>query len=108
MYLGESDVGGLLAEALTADVKTVLADETGLVGADAAVICVSSYVLMSPSIFLHIRPPRPTRGIFPAHPPLSLQIVCMGVSYGAGSRHTTRGSPCRRSLGGSSRHSRET
>ena len=36
-YLDESNVGGLLTEALTADVKTVLADETGLVGADAAV-----------------------------------------------------------------------
>lgn len=36
-YLGESNVGGLLTEALTADVEAVLADETGLVGADAAV-----------------------------------------------------------------------
>jgi hypothetical protein len=36
MYLGETDVAGLLAEALTADAEAVLADETGLVGADAA------------------------------------------------------------------------
>jgi hypothetical protein len=36
-YLDEANVGGLLAEALTADVQAVLADETGLVGADAAV-----------------------------------------------------------------------
>lgn len=36
-YLGEANVGGLLTEALTADVEAVLADETGLVGADAAV-----------------------------------------------------------------------
>lgn len=36
-YLDESNVGGLLTEALTANVETVLADETGLVGADAAV-----------------------------------------------------------------------
>ena len=36
-YLGEANVGGLLAEALTADVQAVLADETGLVGADTAV-----------------------------------------------------------------------
>jgi hypothetical protein len=36
-YLDETNVGGLLTEALTADVQAVLADETGLVGADAAV-----------------------------------------------------------------------
>lgn len=35
--LVEANVGGLLTEALTADVQAVLADETGLVGADAAV-----------------------------------------------------------------------
>jgi hypothetical protein len=35
-YLDESNIGGLLSEALTADVEAVLADETGLVGADAA------------------------------------------------------------------------
>ena len=34
--LNEANVGGLLAEALTADVEAVLADETGLVGADTA------------------------------------------------------------------------
>ena len=36
-YLDETDVGGLLTEALTADVQAVLADETGGVGANAAV-----------------------------------------------------------------------
>ena len=36
-YLGEADISGLLAEALTADVESVLADQTGLVGADAAI-----------------------------------------------------------------------
>lgn len=36
-YLDETNVGALLTEALTADVEAVLADETGLVGADAAV-----------------------------------------------------------------------
>ena len=36
-YLDETDVGGLLPEALTADVKAVLADQTSGVGADAAV-----------------------------------------------------------------------
>jgi hypothetical protein len=35
-HLGETDVGGLLTEALTADVQAVLADETSLVGADTA------------------------------------------------------------------------
>lgn len=37
LYLDETNVGGLLAEALTADVQAVLADETSRVGADAAV-----------------------------------------------------------------------
>jgi hypothetical protein len=37
-YLDETNVGGLLTEALTADVQAVLADETSLVGANAAVI----------------------------------------------------------------------
>ena len=36
-YLGETDGGSLLTEALTAEVKAVLADETSLVGAEAAV-----------------------------------------------------------------------
>lgn len=36
-YLDEANVGGLLTEALAADVEAVLADETSLVGADTAV-----------------------------------------------------------------------
>lgn len=36
-YLDEANVGGLLTEALTADVEAVLADQTGLVGADTAI-----------------------------------------------------------------------
>lgn len=36
-YLDESNIGSLLTEALTADVQTILADETGLVCADTAV-----------------------------------------------------------------------
>jgi ABC-type cobalt transport system substrate-binding protein len=36
-YLDETNVGALLAEALTADVQAILADETSRVGADAAV-----------------------------------------------------------------------
>ena len=72
MYLDESDVGGLLAEALTADVKTVLADETGLVGADAAVYGVSSYALPHGHAHIpYIIRPRPSRSISPAGvPPL--------------------------------------
>lgn len=45
-YLGEADVCGLLAEALTADVQAVLADQTSLVGADTAIqLSVSQYLL---------------------------------------------------------------
>lgn len=36
-YLDESNVGGLLTEALTADVQAIFADQTGFVCADAAV-----------------------------------------------------------------------
>lgn len=36
-YLDKSNIGGLFTEALTADVKAVLSDETSLVCADAAV-----------------------------------------------------------------------
>lgn len=49
-YLDETNVGGLLAEALTADVEAVLADQTSGVGADAAVCQVS---LRSFKLFLH-------------------------------------------------------
>jgi hypothetical protein len=36
-YLDESNILALLAEALTADVQAVLADQTGCVGADSAI-----------------------------------------------------------------------
>jgi len=36
--LDEANVGGLLTEALTADVEAILADQTGGMGADAAVV----------------------------------------------------------------------
>lgn len=42
-HLGETDVGGLLAEALTADVQAILADETSLVRADTAMKPLVSY-----------------------------------------------------------------
>ena len=41
-YLDESDVGGFLTETLTADVETVLADQTGLVSADTAIVTLPS------------------------------------------------------------------
>ena len=84
-YLDESDVGGLLAEALTADVKTVLADETGLVGADAAVYGVSSYAL--PHVRARIpciAPPRPSSSISPAYVPLSKSCVFGRIDRGLG------------------------
>lgn len=46
-YLGEADVLGLLTEALTAEVEVVLADQTGLVLADAAVgIIMLAHILL--------------------------------------------------------------
>ena len=36
-YLDETDIGSFLSEALTADVESIFADETGFVGADSAV-----------------------------------------------------------------------
>jgi len=37
VYLDESNVRGLLSEALTADVQAIFADQTSLVGADTAI-----------------------------------------------------------------------
>ena len=36
-YLGETNVGALLTETLTADVETVFANQTSLVSADTAI-----------------------------------------------------------------------
>lgn len=99
-YLDETNVGALLAEALTADVEAVLADQTSRVGADAAVgslfVSQCSSVLMSTRMsvlaLLHIEPP-----LFPAfHPPISIPYT---IRQGAHimKRRTTRGSPCRKS-----------
>ena len=35
-YLDKTDISGFLSEALTADVESIFADETGFVGADSA------------------------------------------------------------------------
>lgn len=55
-YLDEANVGGLLAEALTADVQAVLADQTSGVGADAAVV-----VGQPPFSQARVCPPTPSR-----------------------------------------------
>jgi hypothetical protein len=55
-YLDETNVGALLAEALTADVQAVLADETSRVGADAAV----STSLATVQVYKPLYSPAPT------------------------------------------------
>ena len=69
-YLDETDVGALLTEALTADVEAVLPDETGLVGADAAVqeIPLAAVPLPSKTRFPAVSPPR--------NPPSSISMSC--------------------------------
>jgi len=44
-YLDETDISSFLSEALTADVESIFADETGFVGADSAVRDVLAVVL---------------------------------------------------------------
>ena len=53
VYLDESNIRGLLSEALTADVQTILSDQTSLVGADTAITTISSCSNLFPSIHLH-------------------------------------------------------
>ena len=62
-YLGEANVGGLLSEALTADVEAVLADETSRVGADAAANNVRP--------MFHSRPFSISRAMYPVPNPSS-------------------------------------
>lgn len=102
-YLDETNVGALLAEALTANVEAVLANETGRVGADAAVhISVSTCPNhpYAPSVF-HFMPMLASGVFLPRHRSAATR-VCNGE------RHTTRGSPCRRCAGASTRRIRET
>jgi hypothetical protein len=54
-YLDEANVGALLAEALTADVEAVLADETSRVSAHAAVS--TSLAIVLPQTFLRLPQP---------------------------------------------------
>lgn len=45
-YLSEADIGALFPEALAADIEAVFADQTGGVGADAAVLRISRQLLV--------------------------------------------------------------
>jgi hypothetical protein len=54
-YLDEANVGALLAEALTANVEAVLADETSRVGAHAAVS--TSLAIVLSQTFLRLPQP---------------------------------------------------
>jgi len=71
-YLDEANVGGLLTEALTADVEAVLADKTGLVGADAAVNVPSVHVLSISPCALKSALPNLSSILISAHNPPSL------------------------------------
>jgi hypothetical protein len=55
VYLDEANVSGLLAEALTTDVEAVFADETSLVGADAAMRQICQYMLSLQRRYYHDR-----------------------------------------------------
>ena len=107
-YLDEADISRLLAEALTADVESVLADQTGLVGADAATQKKDDMVSLSLSLFLS-----PCR-LFPSCSQVCLLLLLCSLSLpggsviGCGLLLTRHGSPCRRSWGASSRRFRET
>jgi hypothetical protein len=57
-YLDEANVGGLLTEALAADVESILADQTGLMGADAA-IRFRKKKIVSISVSFRVHIPRP-------------------------------------------------
>lgn len=81
-YLDESNIGGLLSEALTADVQAILADQTSFVSADTAINYQLPLLLISQFIPIIQR---------------NLQ-----------SERTRRELPCRRFLGASSRRIRET
>lgn len=115
-HLDEANVGGLLAEALTADVEAVLADETGLVGADAAVgggdrlaNCFVRGFRVS-CCCCHGRPSFVSAPLLLLLLRLLLHCVAdMGDDDdGDGSALTSHGRPCRRCAGASSRRIRET
>jgi hypothetical protein len=92
----EADVGGLLTEALTADVQAVLADETGLVGADTAVEG-TNVSFPSSCIAIPIASNDPPNCAFPPNPIPAQRGV-----------RTIHGCPCRRCAGASTRQTRGT
>jgi hypothetical protein len=85
IYLDESNIRGLLSEALTADVQAILADQTSLVGADTAISQLSASVSTS-----------------------SHSFISKSGSRDWYSERTRRELPCRKFLGASSRRIRET
>lgn len=115
-HLDEANVGGLLAEALTADVEAVLADETGLVGADAAVgggDRLANWFVRGFRVSCcccHGRPSFvPTPLLLLLFRLLLHCVADMGDDDdGDGSALTSHGRPCRRCAGASSRRIRET
>ena len=93
--LVEANVGGLLTEALTADVQAVLADETGLVSADTAVKepMLASLLLVLRSV------------------PLEYSSKLRSSSQSIPAQRSVRtihGCPCRRCAGASTRQTRGT
>lgn len=98
IYLDETNVGGLFTETLTADVETVFADETGLVGADTAVKFSSASCSLVVSSY----------SIIPAltHPISSISEY--NLDYEESIKRTKRGLPFRRYGDESSRRTRET
>ena len=100
-YLGEANVGGLLTEALTADVEAVLADETGLVRADAAVNVQS----------VHVLAPFPCLANPPVLLPSLLSRTLSAAKISCSSPRdelTRRGRPCRKCADASTRQTRAT
>jgi hypothetical protein len=67
-YLDKANVVRLLTEALSADVETVLSDQTSLVGADTAA---SSLAVAHPKMSFPCSVTTPESSIFPIRPPAS-------------------------------------
>jgi len=71
-YLDEANVGGLLSEALTADVQAVLADETSLVLADTAMkadmLAIDLAPMISPRVHDHSTDPPDAFSCLQFHP----------------------------------------
>lgn len=101
-HLLEANVGALLTEALTADVEAVLADQTGAMGADAAV----KINRMLACVLFPVKCPPP----YPSSCLLGLDPTATRIFPSTWGRcvRTKSGHPCRSHEGGSSRRIRET